>query len=325
MRTRRVLVVENDKEFNFILTKWLSNPLYGVTTVQSAEDAVNLLKERDWDLIISDVNLPNMSGMGLLIEARKFRPDCKVILISGYATLDMAVDAINSHADMFLLKPIAKNDFLNKVDSVLQSKSVSKRKRVLAIGAHPDDVEIGCGGVLLKHINAGDEVHILTLTYGSKGGNCAVRFNEAKRSAQAMGASLHLENLPDTDIKEGSETIKCIERLVKRINPNVVYTHSLNDAHQDHRNVHKASIVACRSVETLECYQSPSSTIQFQPSRFVDISNEFKEKLDLLHCYRSQIEKCDYLKDEVIESNALYWGRFAQYKLVEPLEVVRTL
>jgi len=326
MRSYKILIVENDQNLLFILSKWLHNPLYEPIYVDNAEAALELIKSESWDCVVSDVNLPNKSGIDLLNEIkRSINANCKVMLISGYATLDMAMEAINNHADMFLLKPFTKEKFVGKLQETLNIKSVKKQNVVLAIGAHPDDVEIGCGGLLIKHIHQGDEVHILTLSYGSKGGDCAVRFNEAKQSALKLGAKLHFENLPDTKIDEGGLTIRKIENIVKKVNPNIVYTHSINDAHQDHRNVHKASIVACRNVSVLECYQSPSSTIQFQPSRFVDISDEIDEKINLLDSYQSQISKCKYIQNRIIEANAQYWGRFASYKLVEPLEVIRTL
>ncbi len=325
MRTHKILIVDNDPNFLFVLAKWLASPLYEIVCVESAEAAASQIKEYEWDLIISDVNLPKKSGIDLLTEVKSGDKNANVILISGYATLSMAMDAINKQADMFLLKPFSKATLLEKVKQTLQASKQAKSKTILAIGAHPDDVEIGCGGALLKHSHAGDEIHILTLTYGAHGGDSALRFNEAKRAAQALGAILHIENLLDTQIQESGDTIKCIERVVSKLKPDLVYTHSINDSHQDHRNVHKASMVACRSIANIECYQSPSSTIAFQPNHFVDISRELSEKLSLLHCYQSQVKKCNYLEDSLIEANARYWGRFANYTLVEPMEVMRTL
>lgn len=66
-------------------------------------------------------------------------------------------------------------------------------------------------------------------------------------------------------------------------------------AHPDHRNTHRATLVAARNVARLKCYQSPSSTIGFTPSHFVDISRKLPEKQALISCYRSQREKCRYL------------------------------
>jgi len=325
MQTYKILIVENDLDFSYILRKWVSQPLYELTTVNTAEEAEILIEEKQWDLIISDVNLPRKSGIDLLSNIKNQNLECPVILMTGNATLEMAVEAIDKHAQVFLLKPFSKKTILGKISEALHFKKTKAKRKVLAIGAHPDDVEIGCGGILLRHAKAGDEIHILTMSYGSKGGDSIIRYNEAKKSADALGAELHVANLPDTEIPEGALSIKKIEALVKHINPDVVYTHTLNDSHQDHRSVHRASLVACRDIERVECYQSPSSTTDFKPPRFVDVSDQLKEKLVLIDFYRSQKQKCEYLKESVIESNARYWGRFANYKLVEPLEVIRSV
>ncbi len=325
MRAYKILIVENDYDFSFILKKWIDKPPYEPTVVNSAEEAKILIDSKKWDLIISDVNLPKGSGIDLLTKIKLRNSECPVILMTGYATLEMAVEAIDKQAEVFLIKPFSKETILNKISIALNFKPREAKRKILAIGAHPDDVEIGCGGILLKHAQAGDEIHILTLSYGSKGGDSIIRYNEAKKSAGALGAVLHLANFPDTAIPEGSESIKKIESIIKNLNPEIVYTHSLNDAHQDHRNVHRASLVACRGVAQVECYQSPSSTTSFQPTRFVDVSDQLSEKIELINFYRSQKDKCTYLKDSVIESNARYWGRFANYKLVEPLEVIRSI
>ncbi|MBL4773773.1 MAG: hypothetical protein JKX98_09320 [Alcanivoracaceae bacterium] len=75
-------------------------------------------------------------------------------------------------------------------------------------------------------------------------------------------------------------------------------------------------------VKNLECYQSPSSTIDFKPSRFSDITQQLKQKIELIKCYASQYEKCRYLKQSLISSTAEYWGRFSTYGMVEPFEVI---
>ena len=153
------------------------------------------------------------------------------------------------------------------------------RQRVLAIGAHPDDVEIGCGGTLAKHRAAGDDLMILTLSHGAQGGEARLRGEEARHAAAMLGANLELHDLPDACISEGVETIRIIEAAIRAFAPTHVYTHSREDTHQDHRAVHAASVVASRGVANLYGYQSPSSTVEFRPQRFVDISAHIDDKL----------------------------------------------
>lgn len=193
----------------------------------------------------------------------------------------------------------------------------------MAIGAHPDDIEIGCGGCLLMHKAQAGEINFLTLSLGESGGNSEIRKKESYLAAEMMRANLFLGNLEDTNISEGAETIRLIEDIIKQVNPTHIYTHSLQDNHQDHRNVHLASIVACREIPNFFCYQSPSSTIDFKPGLFVEISDYIDTKIEVLKVYKSQNCTKPYLFEDMIRSLARYWGRFSGYGLAEPLEVIR--
>jgi LmbE family N-acetylglucosaminyl deacetylase len=206
---------------------------------------------------------------------------------------------------------------------LLLDRPESAPVRVLAIGAHPDDVEIGCGGALAKHHADYDVLHILTLSRGAAGGDTNVRLVEAHNAAAMVGAQLKIGNLPDTSISGGAETISLIEAAIRELQATHVYTHSAEDTHQDHRAIHAASLVAARGVPNVYCYQSPSSTVEFRPHRFVDITHYIDEKIGLIGAYKSQVDRMESIQPDVILSTARYWGRFAGYVLAEPLRIVR--
>ncbi len=110
---------------------------------------------------------------------------------------------------------------------------------------------------------------------------------------------------------------------MREIAPTIVYTHSVHDRHQDHRAVHDGTIVATRYVETVACYQSPSSTIDFRPTRFISIDGFINRKLDLIACFRSQVDSRSYLSPDFVTTTARYWSRFGDGAAVEPLEMIR--
>ncbi len=235
-------------------------------------------------------------------------------------------DAVRCRIDGLLFRPATSTEFVEQ--ALLLAREVSARrrrqqKRVLAIGAHPDDVEIGCGGALAKHYADYDVLHILTLSRGAAGGDTNMRMVEARNAAEMVGAQLKIGNLPDTGISSGAETISIIEASIRELQATHVYTHSLEDTHQDHRAVHAASLVAARRVPNVYCYQTPSSTVDFKPNRFVDITHYIDRKIDLIGAYKSQVDRMDALQHDVILSTARYWGRFAGYVLAEPLQIVR--
>ena len=114
-----------------------------------------------------------------------------------------------------------------------------------------------------------------------------------------------------------------IDAAIRAFDPTHVYTHSSEDSHQDHRNVHAASVVAARNVANLFCYQSPSSTVAYRPNLFVDISNHIDDKLRLVAVYESQTSRRVNLAADLLVATARYWGRYAGYVLAEPLIVFR--
>jgi LmbE family N-acetylglucosaminyl deacetylase len=197
------------------------------------------------------------------------------------------------------------------------------REYVLAVGAHPDDVEIGVGGILAAHRAAGDQVVILTLSRGARGGEAADRQSESLRSAELLGARLFLEDLVDTEITNTGPTVAIIERVVREVNPTIVYTHSAHDRHQDHRAVHEATLVATRAVGTVACFQSPSSTVDFRPTRFVSIDGFTDRKLELIACFASQTDIRKYLEPDFVLATARYWSRYGGGTSCEPLEIIR--
>jgi LmbE family N-acetylglucosaminyl deacetylase len=241
--------------------------------------------------------------------------------------VDYAVSALRAQADEFLTKPIASAELVSIVQRLAEEgrtkRAAVRPQVVLAIGAHPDDVEIGVGGILAAHREAGNQVVILTMSRGARGGDANDRQHESLAAAELLGARLFLEDLEDTQISAADPTVGIIERVVREVQPDIVYTHSAHDRHQDHRAVHAATSVATRNVRTVCCYQSPSATIDYRPTRFVPIDGFTDAKLALIDCFRSQTELRGYLEPDFVLATARYWSRFGGAHSCEPLEVLR--
>ncbi len=319
----RILVAEDDQDARRYITQVLAGRAgFDVTTAPTAAATLDLLRSQRWDVILTDIEMPGMTGLELLSEARLLAPGTPVAVITAHATVSNAVGAVRGNADDFLEKPLRPDDLVSAVRRMLALRRADGQ-RVLAIGAHPDDVEIGAAGVLLAHRAAGDSVSILTLSHGARGGVTDARAAEARKAAQLIGATLHLEHMADTRIPEGDPTISAIAAVVRDEQPTVLYTHSLHDVHQDHRNTHRAAMVAAREVATVYCFQSPSATTDFRPSRFMDIDAQLTGKLAAIDAFASQTAVRDYLEPDLIEATARYWSRFADGRYAEAFEVIR--
>lgn len=324
----RVVVVEDDPDVAFFMKTVLEKRADAVAiAVTDPSIALERIAEFDPDLVITDIEMPGISGLDLLKTLRDQYPGMPVVVMTAHVSVDYAVSALRAQADEFLTKPVASAELVEIVNRLAAEGRVKRAARrqqvVLAVGAHPDDVEIGVGGILAAHRDAGNQVVILTLSRGARGGDADDRQHESLASAELLGARLFLEDLEDTHISAADPTVGIIERVVAEVQPDIVYTHSSHDRHQDHRAVHAATNVATRSVRTVCCYQSPSATIDFRPTRFVPIDGFTETKLQLLDCFRSQTELRAYLEPDFVLATARYWSRFGGGKSCEPLEVMR--
>lgn len=177
---------------------------------------------------------------------------------------------------------------------------------ILAIGAHPDDIELGCGGTLLKHIYSGYKIGLVDITCGELGtnGDKETRIEESRNAAIKMGAVFRVNlELPDGQLLHYSfkDVLKLIS-LIREAKPNVILTTS-EDRHPDHtgcaRLTYEAAFLSgLRKINingtSPSNFQRPEfiySYIQFiehTPNFVVDISDVIEKKIEVLECYQSQ-------------------------------------
>lgn len=198
---------------------------------------------------------------------------------------------------------------------------------VLALGAHPDDLELGCGATLAKLTAAGASVTAVVFSEGRSGApSGADRVSETKRALASLGvASVHQHDFPDTRLHEHiNALIEVIEGHVRDCKPQRVYTMFAQDRHQDHRAVYQASLVACRLVPQILGYETPSSYPNFIPTLFETVDGFVERKVEALKMHSSQGERL-YMQEEKIRSAAHFRGvqvdlgqteAFIPYKLV---------
>src|SRR5215469_3209595 len=125
---------------------------------------------------------------------------------------------------------------------------------ILAIGAHPDDIELGCGGLLLKAAKQGHNIWMYTLTRGEASGDSAQRTREQIEAAKFIGADiLWIDEFEDSKIFLNVELISSIESAMEYSRADVIFTHAIGDTHHDHRAVGEATLEAGRYVPNILC------------------------------------------------------------------------
>jgi len=195
---------------------------------------------------------------------------------------------------------------------------------VMFIGAHPDDIELGAGGTLLKHLRRGDKVIYVVLSKGEKGGDPKEREKELLEVINYLKISdYYIFDFPDTRFYERFIEIKdALEDLIDKYKPDRIYTHSLSDPHQDHRTTAEAVRIAGRKVKQILSFWAPLTYNNFHPSYFINISEVIEEKIKILEFYRSQNHK-DFLKREVILGINKYYGFINGVDYAEGFEIIR--
>ena len=163
--------------------------------------------------------------------------------------------------------------------------------RILAIGAHPDDIEFGCGGTLIKYARQGHDVFLLVMTDGGGGGEGAVRRREQEESAQKLRAcKLFWGEYPDTAIPLDRTLIQRIEKVIDEVRPDFIFVHYHDDTHQDHRHLATSTITATRYTRNVLFYEGPTAQ-NFYPSVFVDVDSVLNNKIESLQAHASQVSK----------------------------------
>lgn len=175
--------------------------------------------------------------------------------------------------------------------------------RILAIGAHLDDIEIACGGTLAKAIEGGHDVKVLVMSksgYTNKEGKVQrsdeVAVEEGMDALHTLGISdIEILDFPTKDIPFRSDVVNAIDLRIASFDPDIVFTHHPFDTHQAHEGVSKATIAAARRKNTVFFYEpiTPSgrSYVAFKPMLYVDIASTLDRKIESLKCHSSEYNK----------------------------------
>jgi len=201
-----------------------------------------------------------------------------------------------------------------------------KKVNILAIGAHPDDVEFGCGGALIKYTRKGHRLFILVLTGGGSGGSSSLRMEEQTASGNILGAEkIFWGGYEDTRLIVDSELIGKIEGVIAEVKPDFIFCNFPDDTHQDHRHLAQAIMSATRYIRNVLFYEGPT-TQNFNPQVFVDISDTLERKVEALRAHNSQVMKTN-IEDlsivEVARSSANFRGIQGRVKYAEAFHSLR--
>ncbi|NUO00428.1 MAG: bacillithiol biosynthesis deacetylase BshB1 [Saprospiraceae bacterium] len=228
---------------------------------------------------------------------------------------------------------------------------------ILAIGVHPDDVELSCSGTLLSHLAQGKTVGLLDLTRGELGtrGTAAIRDQEAAHAAELMGAAFRKNlGMEDGFFQYTPENIRKIAQVIRTHRPDIVLANAVSDRHPDHGRAAKLIADACfyaglAKIETLDESGNvqerwrPAAVYHYiqdhslRPDFVVDITPFLSKKLELVRAFRSQFyipDATEYASElsspisgkdffELLTAKARIYGREAGFEFAEGFTTTR--
>ncbi len=218
---------------------------------------------------------------------------------------------------------------------------------VLVIAVHPDDETLGCGGTLLRHLEAGDQTHWLIITKMSKeGGFSETQITDREQQISQVAKYYKFDSVTKFGLDAGyvealpvAELVRKIGSVVDKIRPTVVYLPYLFDAHSDHRFVFQSAFAATKSfrhpyirrilmmeTQSETDYAVTSNAHIFSPNYFVNISNQLRKKIAIAEIYSEEFGEHPFPRSaRNIEALATVRGAMAGFEFAEAFQLLKEI
>jgi CheY-like chemotaxis protein len=338
-------VIDDNPEDVAFLTALIERDGFEVTPAADGDTGAALIVSQKWAFAVVDLLLPGKDGVEVIQLGRKAYPDLPIIVISGSSNASLIDAAFRAGANYHLDKPVDPQELLNQIKSygVDAEPGVAGERApamaapkpteaeppptvgehtptIVAVGASPGDVEMGCGGVLCKHRSEGHRIIILNLA--GEGDLQSPMIASANLAADLLEAQMENVGAQSPSLVDTAGATSTLWRVLEVSAPGILYLPSASSGRATSVELHRLGLeAAAEAVPNILAYQDPWATVDFRPRFFVDLDPYIKRKLELVGLYDKLGLK--NVGTDLAKATALFWGRFAEPTLVEPLEVVR--
>lgn len=317
----RVLFVEDAFDQALLVKAFLASAgRYQVVHTQDGDQAAKLLETEEWDLLITDLNLPGIDGFELIRICRRRHPDIPAMATTGYTASHYHEEAFRAGAADLMTKPLDKDEFLARVERLVGAPATAAgaQPSIVAVGGLVGDAEMGCGGTLARWAAQGKPVYIVPI--------CSDELDTSGAElvgARAAAATLGVEVIVDEEaMADTPRRVGLVEEVVRRYPPEVLYLPAMDDNHPARREAFRIAKAAAKDVPTVLAYQTATTSMGFRPSRFEEIGDAMMLKMEALAAYQEVGVKRPDLTPRMAQAYARYWGRFQRFTEVEAFEVV---
>jgi len=319
----RVLYVEDAVDQALLVKAFFSAAGgFSVTHAQDGDSALKLIAGKDWEILVTDLNLPGADGFSLVKAFRAKYRRMPVLVTTGYTQAEYEEQALRAGADQVMIKPLNQDDFVARVRAMAIASQTSVEDEpavVLAIEGRLGDAEMGCGGTLMAEVAKGHTV-VLVPICRTEDDATAEELKAATIAANILGIELRVDR---TLFGDADAQRDLIERTLNELRPTVVFMPARDDRDLSRRDAARLTEAATDEVETVLAYETATTGLEFTPSRFNDVRAEMVLKMEALAAYQAVGAPRVDLRPRMAQAYARYWGRFKDFAEVEAFEQVR--
>ena len=319
----RVLYVEDAFDQALLVKAFFNGlPDFKVTHTQDGDQAAHLIETEEWDLLVTDLNLPGTDGFAIIRKLRQVSPSTPILVTTGYTQAQYEEQALRAGADQVLIKPLTQNDFVSRVWSLIERADTlvyDESDVVLAIEGRLGDAEMGCGGTMMRAVEEGRTVVLVPLLRSADDAS-PEELKAATISANVLGVELRVDRTLFGD-HPGQKDL--IERTLNELRPTTVYIPAPDDRDPSRREASEIGRELTAEVETVLGYETATTGLEFVPGQFIDVRKQMVIKMEALAAYQSVGAPRVDLRPRMAQAYARYWGRFMDFTEVEAFEKIR--
>jgi len=323
--TVRVLYLEDAFDHALLVKAFFNTlPGYEVTHAQDGDRAVELLKNEQWDLIVTDLNLPGRDGYAVIRTARQLSGAIPILVTTGYTQAQYEEQALRAGADQVMIKPLRQHEFVTRVVKMVEHQGNEEgepntREVILVIEGRLGDAEMGCGGVMMGAAQEAETVVVLPILNHADDASYE-ELQAARIACGILGIDLRLEVERFGDRVAQRDLIR---RTVAELQPTSVFVPASGDRDESRREARLMTLQAATEVPRLYGYETATTGSTFVPTRFVDVHAQMVVKMEALAAYQSVGAPRVDLRPRMAQAYARYWGRWMDFTEVEAFEEVK--
>jgi len=319
----RVLYVEDAFDQALLVKAFFKAlPGYVVTHAQDGDQAIKLIESQQWELLVTDLNLPGTDGFAIIRALRAKSGSIPILVTTGYTQAQYEEQALRAGADQVMIKPLSQNDFVARVGSMVERAQAPEPVGddvVLAIEGRLGDAEMGCGGTLMHAIEDGATVVIVPILPTEDEGT-QPELKAASIAASILGVEFRVDRTLFGDARAQRDLI---HRTIDELRPTSVYLPAPDDRDPGRREASAVGRAATLEVKKVFGYETATTGLDFTPTHFVDVRAQMVMKMEALAAYQSAGAPRVDLRPRMAQAYARYWGRFKDFTEVEAFQLVR--